>query len=78
MQVIIESQHDQGYVVAGEYPKSYINKLFLVVARFRPQNKTELAQGGEPIVEFEANDTCKINVSDQLPLDHFRPNNRLV
>ncbi|RAO65240.1 uncharacterized protein BHQ10_001252 [Talaromyces amestolkiae] len=32
-----------------------------VVARFRPQNKTELAQGGEPIVEFEANDTCKIN-----------------
>ncbi|EED19062.1 kinesin family protein (KinA), putative [Talaromyces stipitatus ATCC 10500] len=32
-----------------------------VVARFRPQNKIELASGGEPIVEFEANDTCKIN-----------------
>ncbi|KAL2214817.1 putative kinesin family protein [Thermoascus aurantiacus ATCC 26904] len=32
-----------------------------VVARFRPQNKVELASGGEPIVEFEGNDTCRIN-----------------
>ncbi|EEH50306.1 kinesin heavy chain [Paracoccidioides brasiliensis Pb18] len=32
-----------------------------VVARFRPQNKVELASGGEPIVEFEGDDTCKIN-----------------
>ncbi|KAJ9236345.1 putative kinesin family protein [Paecilomyces variotii] len=32
-----------------------------VVARFRPQNKVELASGGEPIVEFETEDTCKIN-----------------
>ncbi|OJD21019.1 kinesin heavy chain [Blastomyces percursus] len=32
-----------------------------VVARFRPQNKIELASGGEPIVEFESEDTCKIN-----------------
>ncbi|EEH03854.1 kinesin heavy chain [Histoplasma capsulatum G186AR] len=32
-----------------------------VVARFRPQNKVELASGGEPIVEFESDDTCKIN-----------------
>ncbi|KKZ61847.1 kinesin heavy chain [[Emmonsia] crescens] len=32
-----------------------------VVARFRPQNKIELANGGEPIVEFDSEDTCKIN-----------------
>ncbi|KAI5297105.1 hypothetical protein KEM55_005131 [Ascosphaera atra] len=32
-----------------------------VVARFRPQNKVELASGGEPIVEFETEDTCRIN-----------------
>ncbi|PGH00232.1 kinesin heavy chain [Blastomyces parvus] len=32
-----------------------------VVARFRPQNKIELASGGEPIVEFDSEDTCKIN-----------------
>ncbi|KAL9075405.1 MAG: hypothetical protein Q9157_004030 [Trypethelium eluteriae] len=31
-----------------------------VVARFRPQNKIELASGGEPIVEFESEDTCKV------------------
>lgn len=34
-----------------------------VVARFRPQNKIELANGGEPIVEFDSEDTCKINVN---------------
>jgi kinesin family protein 5 len=34
-----------------------------VVARFRPQNKVELASGGEPIVEFENEQSCKINVS---------------
>lgn len=32
-----------------------------VVARFRPQNKIELASGGEPIVDFENEETCKIN-----------------
>ncbi|KAK2795105.1 Kinesin heavy chain [Onygenales sp. PD_10] len=32
-----------------------------VVARFRPQNKIELASGGEPIVEFETEETCKLN-----------------
>ncbi|KAI9711298.1 MAG: Kinesin heavy chain [Bogoriella megaspora] len=31
-----------------------------VVARFRPQNKVEIASGGEPIVDFESEDTCKI------------------
>lgn len=33
-----------------------------VVARFRPQNKVELGSGGQPIVEFENEDTCKISV----------------
>ncbi|KAI6087815.1 kinesin-domain-containing protein [Hypoxylon rubiginosum] len=32
-----------------------------VVARFRPQNKIELASGGEPIVSFDGPDTCAIN-----------------
>lgn len=32
-----------------------------VVARFRPQNKVELANGGQPIVEFQSEDTCSIN-----------------
>ncbi|KAF1930082.1 kinesin-domain-containing protein [Didymella exigua CBS 183.55] len=32
-----------------------------VVARFRPQNKIEIASGGEPIVDFKADDTCSIN-----------------
>ncbi|CAN9234011.1 kinesin heavy chain [Alternaria burnsii] len=31
-----------------------------VVARFRPQNKVEIASGGEPIVEFKNDDTCTI------------------
>ncbi|KAF2465596.1 kinesin-domain-containing protein [Lindgomyces ingoldianus] len=31
-----------------------------VVARFRPQNKVEIASGGEPIVEFKTEDTCVI------------------
>lgn len=31
-----------------------------VVARFRPQNKVEIASGGEPIVEFNTEDTCTI------------------
>ncbi|KAJ5662610.1 uncharacterized protein N7477_010226 [Penicillium maclennaniae] len=31
-----------------------------VVARFRPQNKVELASGGKPIVEFEGEDSCTI------------------
>ncbi|KAJ5606644.1 hypothetical protein N7510_009425 [Penicillium lagena] len=32
-----------------------------VVARFRPQNKVELASGGEPVVEFENEESCIIN-----------------
>ncbi|TKX24784.1 kinesin heavy chain [Elsinoe australis] len=31
-----------------------------VVARFRPQNKIELSSGGQPVVEFESEDTCKV------------------
>jgi kinesin family protein 5 len=32
------------------------------VARFRPQNKIEIASGGQPIVEFNSEDTCTIQV----------------
>ncbi|KAF2149307.1 kinesin-domain-containing protein [Myriangium duriaei CBS 260.36] len=31
-----------------------------VVARFRPQNKIELASGGGTVVEFESEDTCNV------------------
>jgi len=34
------------------------------VARFRPQNKIEIASGGEPIVEFDSEDTCRINSNE--------------
>ena len=33
-----------------------------VVARFRPQNRIELESGGKPIVSFDSEDTCTINV----------------
>ncbi len=33
-----------------------------VVARFRPQNRTEIELGGQPIVEFESEDTCRLDV----------------
>ena len=32
-----------------------------VVARFRPQNKIELAAGSEPIVEFSGEDSCTVS-----------------
>ncbi|CAG8960750.1 hypothetical protein HYFRA_00002286 [Hymenoscyphus fraxineus] len=32
-----------------------------VVARFRPQNRIELEQGGLPIVKFETEDTCSLD-----------------
>ncbi|KAI9706110.1 MAG: Kinesin heavy chain [Candelina mexicana] len=35
-----------------------------VVARFRPQNKIELASGGEPIVAFQTEDTCHLDSKD--------------
>ncbi|KAK8127676.1 kinesin heavy chain [Apiospora sp. TS-2023a] len=35
-----------------------------VVARFRPQNKIELASGGQPIVTFEGDDTCNLNSAE--------------
>ena len=33
-----------------------------VVARFRPQNRTEVELGGQPIVRFETEDTCALDV----------------
>lgn len=35
-----------------------------VVARFRPQNRTEIELGGQPIVAFDSEDTCTLDVSD--------------
>ncbi|RYO76070.1 hypothetical protein DL762_002794 [Monosporascus cannonballus] len=35
-----------------------------VVARFRPQNKVELASGGQPIVNFQGDDTCTVNSAE--------------
>lgn len=32
-----------------------------VVLRFRPQNKREIESGGEPIVSFESEDTCRLD-----------------
>ncbi|KAF5857385.1 hypothetical protein ETB97_005877 [Aspergillus alliaceus] len=37
------------------------NTSIKVVARFRPQNKVELSSGGEPIVDFENEQSCAIN-----------------
>ncbi|KAJ5379685.1 Kinesin heavy chain [Penicillium cataractarum] len=35
-----------------------------VVARFRPQNKVELASGGKPVVGFESEESCIINSNE--------------
>ncbi|KAI6245056.1 Kinesin heavy chain [Erysiphe necator] len=35
-----------------------------VVARFRPQNRTEIELGGQPIVNFESEDTCRLESKD--------------
>ena len=40
------------------------------MARFRPQNKIELGAGGEPIVSFDGEETCAINVRSY---DHVKP-----
>jgi kinesin family member 5 len=40
-----------------------------VVARFRPQNKIEKAAGGQPIVRFDGDTTCHVDVRwDPSPL----------
>ncbi|GAB7366791.1 hypothetical protein MBLNU230_g0742t1 [Neophaeotheca triangularis] len=49
-----------------------------VVARFRPQNKTELAAGSSKIVDFESEDTCNINSkesSGSFTFDRVFPTN---
>jgi hypothetical protein len=33
-----------------------------VVLRFRPQNRREIESGGQPIVQFESEDTCRLDV----------------
>jgi kinesin family protein 5 len=34
-----------------------------VVARFRPQNRIEIESGGQPIVSFDGQETCTVDVS---------------
>ncbi len=54
-------------------PTCKLTKLATVVARFRPPNKAEIASGGESIVDFETEDTCKISVCIRPPrLAHGR------
>lgn len=48
-----------------------------VVARFRPPNKTEIAAGGEPIVDFDSEDTCRINVRNSLATAVFTRKRRV-
>lgn len=43
-----------------------------VVARFRPQNRVEIESGGQPIVRFDGNDTCTIDVSVFSPCAGYR------
>ena len=38
------------------------SSLVAVVARFRPPNKTELASGGDIVVNFDSDETCSLNV----------------
>lgn len=42
-----------------------------VVARFRPPNKIEQANGGQPIVGFESDDTCNVNGSGNFTFDRI-------
>ncbi|KAK4949814.1 hypothetical protein LTR10_011656 [Elasticomyces elasticus] len=35
-----------------------------VVARFRPQNKVEVSNGGQPIVQFSGDDTCQLQSAE--------------
>lgn len=45
------------------------NNSIKVVARFRPQNRIELESGGKPIVAFDSEDSCTIDVgSPAAPL----------
>lgn len=38
------------------------NNSIKVVARFRPQNRIEIESGGKPIVTFDSDDTCTLDV----------------
>ena len=53
---LLQEKVTQGYAY-GEY---------IVVARFRPPNKAEIASGGESIVDFETEDTCNVTVRSLL------------
>ena len=54
----------KGTAILSDYylPGTRADVCCAVVARFRPPNKAELANGGDQIVDFETEDTCSINV----------------
>lgn len=37
-----------------------------VVARFRPQNRVELDSGGKPIVNFDSEESCTVDVGSRF------------
>ena len=43
-----------------------------VVARFRPPNALELAQGGETVVSFQTEDTLSLDMKSVIPLFRTR------
>lgn len=46
--------------------KLIISSAIKVVARFRPPNALELAQGGETIVSFETDDTLALDMKSVI------------
>ena len=60
---LFTGQQHQRYTTVSVQSEPFLI-LHLVVARFRPQNKTELSHGGKPIVHFEGDDACAIDFSE--------------
>ncbi|KAL8689559.1 MAG: hypothetical protein Q9218_004798 [Villophora microphyllina] len=57
-----EAAHEMpGNELRSEMGSDGVNRHKSVVARFRPPNKAEIANGGDTIVDFETEDTCHIN-----------------
>jgi hypothetical protein len=54
------------YGVFGGWQLMVCSSAIKVVARFRPPNALELAQGGETIVSFETDDTLALDMKSVL------------
>lgn len=66
----LQEQHYQGYATTLGRPRLPTNTSS-VVARFRPQNKIELASGGQPVVNFESDDSCNVTVGGGIHKAHL-------